>query len=97
MGWENLSGLMKGGIIGAVIGFILGVARVIVGYPLSTCPAGMACAVDPITKINTAIIVGVVLAILGFLLGTIVAAIIQFFFGSSMGSKEKDKLFSKYK
>jgi len=35
--------------------------------------------------------------ILGFLLGTIVAAIIQFFFGSSMGSKEKDKLFSKQK
>ena len=30
--------------------------------------------------------------ILGFLLGTIVAAVIQFFFGSSVGSKEKDKL-----
>jgi hypothetical protein len=29
--------------------------------------------------------------ILGFLLGTVVATILQFFFGSSMGSKEKDK------
>lgn len=29
--------------------------------------------------------------ILGFLLGTIVAAVIQFFFGSSIGSKEKDR------
>jgi hypothetical protein len=29
--------------------------------------------------------------ILGFLLGTVVATIIQFFMGSSMGSKEKDK------
>jgi len=28
--------------------------------------------------------------ILGFLLGTVVATILQFFFGSSMGSKEKD-------
>lgn len=29
--------------------------------------------------------------ILGFLLGTVVATILQFFFGSSMGSKEKEK------
>lgn len=29
--------------------------------------------------------------ILGFLLGTVVATILQFFFGSSMGSKDKDK------
>ena len=29
--------------------------------------------------------------ILGFLLGTVVATILQFFFGSSMGSKKKDK------
>lgn len=29
--------------------------------------------------------------ILGFLLGTVVATILQFFFGSSMGSKEKDR------
>lgn len=29
--------------------------------------------------------------ILGFLLGTVVATILQFFFGSSVGSKEKDK------
>ena len=29
--------------------------------------------------------------ILGFLLGTVVATILQFFFGSSMGSKRKDK------
>ena len=29
--------------------------------------------------------------ILGFLLGTVVATILQFFFGSSIGSKEKDK------
>ena len=29
--------------------------------------------------------------ILGFLLGTVVATILQFFFGASMGSKEKDK------
>jgi hypothetical protein len=29
--------------------------------------------------------------ILGFLLGTVVATILLFFFGSSMGSKEKDK------
>jgi len=29
--------------------------------------------------------------ILGFLLGTVVATILQFFFGSSMGSKERDK------
>ena len=29
--------------------------------------------------------------ILGFLLGTVVATILQFFFGSSMGSREKDK------
>lgn len=29
--------------------------------------------------------------ILGFLLGTVVATILQFFFGSSMGSKEKDQ------
>jgi hypothetical protein len=28
--------------------------------------------------------------ILGFILGTVIATIIQFFFGSSMGSKEKD-------
>ena len=33
--------------------------------------------------------------ILGFLLGTIVAAIIQFFFGSSLGSKKKDELLGK--
>lgn len=32
--------------------------------------------------------------ILGFLLGTIVAAVIQFFFGSSAGSKEKDKKYN---
>jgi hypothetical protein len=30
--------------------------------------------------------------ILGFLLGTIVSAIIQFFYGSSMGSKNKDEI-----
>jgi len=30
--------------------------------------------------------------ILGFLLGTIVSAIIQFFFGSSLGSKSKDNI-----
>ena len=29
--------------------------------------------------------------ILGFLLGTVVATILQFFFGSSLGSKKKDK------
>lgn len=29
--------------------------------------------------------------ILGFLLGTVVATILQFFFGSSVGSKEKDR------
>ena len=29
--------------------------------------------------------------ILGFLLGTVVATILQFFFGSSMGSKDKDR------
>ena len=29
--------------------------------------------------------------ILGFLLGTVVATILQFFFGSSMGSKDKEK------
>lgn len=28
--------------------------------------------------------------IIGFLLGTIISAIIQFFYGSSLGSKEKD-------
>ena len=28
--------------------------------------------------------------IMGFLLGTIISAIIQFFYGSSLGSKEKD-------
>jgi hypothetical protein len=33
--------------------------------------------------------------ILGFLLGTIVSAIIQFFYGSSMGSKNKDEILSK--
>lgn len=30
--------------------------------------------------------------ILGFMLGTVIATILQFFFGSSMGSKEKDKV-----
>ena len=34
--------------------------------------------------------------ILGFLLGTVVATILQFFFGSSMGSKEKDMTFESY-
>ncbi len=33
--------------------------------------------------------------ILGFLLGTIVSAIIQFFFGSSLGSKNKDEILKK--
>jgi hypothetical protein len=77
MGWKDLSGLMKGGIIGAVVGFILGVVGIIVGYSLSSCPAGMECAVSPITKINTAIMVGVVLAILGFLLGNMIGHIIE--------------------
>jgi hypothetical protein len=30
--------------------------------------------------------------VIGFLLGTIVSSIIQFFFGSSLGSKEKDRM-----
>jgi hypothetical protein len=77
MGWKELSGLMKGGIIGAIIGFIIGVVGVIVGYSLSTCPAGMACAVSPITKINTAIMAGAVLAILGFLLGNMIGHLIE--------------------
>lgn len=34
--------------------------------------------------------------ILGFLLGTVVATILQFFFGSSMGSKEKDMTFESF-
>lgn len=35
--------------------------------------------------------------ILGFLLGTIVSAIIQFFFGSSLGSKNKDEILKENK
>jgi hypothetical protein len=30
--------------------------------------------------------------ILGFILGTVIATIVQFFFGSSLGSKEKDEI-----
>jgi len=35
--------------------------------------------------------------ILGFLLGTVVSAILQFFFGSSLGSKNKDNALNKIK
>jgi ABC-type dipeptide/oligopeptide/nickel transport system permease component len=35
--------------------------------------------------------------VLGFLLGTIIAAIINYFFGSSAGSKEKQSIISKIK
>jgi hypothetical protein len=33
--------------------------------------------------------------ILGFILGTIIATIVQFFFGSSMGSKEKEEIIAR--
>jgi hypothetical protein len=35
--------------------------------------------------------------ILGFILGTIIATIVQFFFGSSMGSKEKEQFIERRK
>ena len=72
MGWKDLSGLAKGGIIGAIIGFLLGIVGTIISYSFSTCPAGMACAVSPITKLTSIIIAGVVLAVLGFIIGNII-------------------------
>ncbi len=77
MGWKDLSGLAKGGIIGAIIGFLLGIVGTIISYSFSTCPAGMACAVSPITKLTSIIIAGVVLAVLGFIIGNIIGHIIE--------------------